>query len=114
MSLLFTLVQLLACAAFVAMGFYVVMKARGRIPRIAGYVVVLVFGAYGLLVLFSAPYSETSSGNSDVECWNFPDRETAQVFYDTVRESRPDFYQRSFDPDKDGIACEEGVEYRPE
>ena len=113
-SLLFTSAQVLACAAFVAIGFYVVMKAEGRVPKIAGYVVILVFSAYGLLVLFAAPYSETSSGNSDVQCWNFPNRELAQLFYDTVQESRPGFYQPLFDADKDGIVCEEGVEYRPD
>ncbi len=111
--LVFVLAQVLVCAAVVVIGLYVVLKTERVAVKAAVYVLIVVFSGYALMVmtLSSLGGSSTVSGNSDVECWNFPDRELAQLFYDTVQESRPGYYWPLFDPDQDGVVCEEGVEY---
>ena len=111
--LLFTFAQVLACAAFVVIGLYVIVKTETAAAKVAGYMIVAVFSGYAIMAMLTsgAGGSTSTSSNSDVECWNFRTREVAQTFYDTVQESRPGYYWPIFDPDQDGVVCEDGVEY---
>ena len=102
------------CTVVVAGGFYVAARAERPPEKIVGYGIAAVAFIFALVGLLTIGVTETSSGTSDVQCWNFPDVEMAQAFYDVAHVQRPGFYDPFFDPDVDGIACEEGVEYRPE
>lgn len=114
------LTALFVCAilsTFALVGVVTVKKADEPLLRLGGYAVAVVFGFLALtvplLIIFTYGAYTTSEGNSDVACWNFPDVEMAQAFYDVAQVHRPGFYDPAFDPDGNGVACEQGIAYRP-
>ena len=96
-SFLYTLVWLLVCVAFVAIGSYVGLNAKGRVLRIAGFVLAGAFTVFAVGALLTQGTSEYGTDNNPVQCWNFPDRESAQVYYDIVKEKAAEI-QRQLRP----------------
>ena len=74
------------------------------------FLLILAVVALGLGLVGAREESSTTVINyAKVSCGSFPSREAAQAFYDAVQDL--DYKYDYFDRDKDGIACEAGVDY---
>ena len=108
----FTLVVFLVFGAFAMVGALTVKRAKETALKVAGYVVMVVFGFFAvvlpLLFLWSFPVSEGSE-TAVKDCEFFSSQQEAQHFLEKAkaRHLRPEDMVWWLDQDNDGIACEE-------
>lgn len=99
-------------SSIAAVGVWLIKTAQRAWLARMGIVLAVITGlcAVGLsvMILLTFPTYESSSQTivryARVSCGSFPDRATAQAFYDAVQDL--EYKYEFFDRDRDGIACE--------
>jgi len=107
-----SVILFLVLGAFAVLGALTVKRAKEAALKVVGYVTMVVFGFFAvilpLFLLVSSPASEENE-TAVLGCEFFSSQQEAQHFLDKAKAShlRPEDTVWWLDQDDDGIACEE-------